>query len=111
MKKKMLIPKHAFTFSYEFFSRYDDRVIWVIIHNTNKKDLALALKIADTKLQEMFFRNMSKKTATIIREDMESLCFFSQKQAEDTQKKIVSEILLLEDKGEIVVRDYGNKKQ
>ncbi|MDR2521083.1 MAG: flagellar motor switch protein FliG, partial [Spirochaetaceae bacterium] len=66
-----------------------------------------ALKSVDTEVQEKIFRNMSKRAAAMLKDDMEFMGPVRLKDVEESQQKIVSIIRHLEDQGEIVVARAG----
>jgi flagellar motor switch protein FliG len=61
----------------------------------------------DTEVQEKIFRNMSKRAAAMLKDDMEFMGPVRLKDVEESQQKIVSIIRHLEDQGEIVVARAG----
>ncbi|MGQ2870432.1 FliG C-terminal domain-containing protein, partial [Leptospira santarosai] len=73
----------------------------------DNSDLAKALKSVDTEVQEKIFKNMSKRAANLLREDMDFMGPIRIKDVEDAQQKIVNIIRKLEDAGEIVVARAG----
>ena len=66
-------------------------------------DLAKALKAVDSEVQDKIFRNMSKRAATLLKEDMDYMGPIRLKDVEESQQRIVSIIRKLEEQGEIVV--------
>ena len=54
-------------------------------------------------MQEKIFKNMSKRAATMLKEDMEYMGPVRMKDVEEAQQKIVSIIRHLEDTGDIVI--------
>lgn len=65
------------------------------------------MKSVDTEVQEKIFKNMSKRAANLLREDMDFMGPIRIKDVEDAQQKIVNIIRKLEDAGEIVVARAG----
>jgi flagellar motor switch protein FliG len=49
----------------------DDRAIQKIMRETDTTDLAMALYQTDVEVQDKIFRNMSKRAAAMLKEDME----------------------------------------
>ncbi|MCL2758863.1 MAG: flagellar motor switch protein FliG, partial [Treponema sp.] len=71
------------------------------------QELAKALKSVDSEVQDKIFKNMSKRAASMLKEDMEYMGPVRLKDVEEAQQKIVSIIRHLEDTGEIVVARAG----
>ncbi|WP_061278534.1 flagellar motor switch protein FliG [Leptospira interrogans] len=99
------IKKRMFVF--EDMVLLDDRAIQKVMREVDNSDLAKALKSVDTEVQEKIFKNMSKRAANLLREDMDFMGPIRIKDVEDAQQKIVNIIRKLEDAGEIVVARAG----
>ncbi|QHH45037.1 flagellar motor switch protein FliG [Leptospira interrogans] len=99
------IKKRMFVF--EDIVLLDDRAIQKVMREVDNSDLAKALKSFDTEVQEKIFKNMSKRAANLLREDMDFMGPIRIKDVEDAQQKIVNIIRKLEDAGEIVVARAG----
>jgi len=72
-----------------------------------KAMVAKALKAVDSEVQDKIFRNMSKRAATLLKEDMDYMGPVRLKDVEEAQQRIVSIIRKLEEQGEIVVARAG----
>ncbi|PTM46543.1 flagellar motor switch protein FliG [Leptospira borgpetersenii serovar Javanica] len=99
------IKKRMFVF--EDIVLLGDRAIQKVMREVDNSDLAKALKSVDTEVQEKIFKNMSKRAANLLREDMDFMGPIRIKDVEDAQQKIVNIIRKLEDAGEIVVARAG----
>jgi flagellar motor switch protein FliG len=99
------IKKRMFVF--EDIVMLDDRAIQKVLREVDTSELAKALKSVDTEVQDKIFRNMSKRAATLLKEDMEYMGPIRMKDVEESQQKIVSIIRKLEEQGEIVVARAG----
>jgi flagellar motor switch protein FliG len=99
IKKKMFV--------FEDIVLLDDKAIQKVLRELDNQDLAKALKAVDTEVQEKIFRNMSKRAAGLLREDMEFMGPIRLKDVEEAQQKIVNIIRKLEEDGEIVVARAG----
>jgi flagellar motor switch protein FliG len=99
------IKKRMFVF--EDIVMLDDRAIQKVLREVDSQELAKALKSVDTEVQDKIFRNMSKRAAGMLKEDMEYMGPVRLKDVEEAQQKIVSIIRHLEDTGEIVVDRAG----
>jgi flagellar motor switch protein FliG len=95
------IKKRMFVF--EDIVMLDDRSIQKVMREVDSNELAKALKSVDTEVQDKIFRNMSKRAAGMLKEDIEYMGPVRLKDVEESQQKIVSIIRHLEDTGEIVI--------
>ena len=94
-------------FVFEDIMSLDDRAIQRVLRDVDNNDLATALKGANEEVQSVIFRNMSKRLATMIQEDMEFMGPVRLKDVEEAQQKIVNIIRKLEDSAEIVISRGG----
>ena len=85
----------------------DDRAIQRVLRDVDNNDLAVALKGANEEVQGVIFKNLSKRLAAMIKEDMEYMGPVRMKDVEEAQQKIVSIIRKLEDSAEIVISRGG----
>ena len=94
-------------FVFEDILLLDDRAIQRVLRDVDNNDLAVALKGANEEVQNVIFKNLSKRLAAIIREDMEFMGPVRMKDVEEAQQKIVGIIRKLEDSAEIVISRGG----
>ena len=94
-------------FVFEDILLLDDRAIQRVLRDVDNNDLAVALKGANEEVQGVIFKNLSKRLAAMIREDMEFMGPVRMKDVEEAQQKIVSIIRKLEDAAEIVISRGG----
>ena len=94
-------------FVFEDILLLDDRAIQRVLRDVDNNDLAMALKGGNEDVQSAIFRNLSKRLAAMIKEDMEFMGPVRMKDVEEAQQKIVSVIRKLEDAGEIVISRGG----
>lgn len=94
-------------FVFEDILVLDDRAIQRVLRDVETNDLAVALKGANEEVQEVIFKNQSKRLSTMIKEDMEFMGPVRMKDVEEAQQKIVNIIRKLEDSGEIVISRGG----
>ncbi len=94
-------------FVFEDILLLDDRAIQRVLRDVDNNDLEIALKGANEQVQTAIFNNLSKRIATMIREDMEFMGPVRMKDVEEAQQKIVNIIRKLEDAGEIVISRGG----
>ena len=94
-------------FVFEDILLLDDRAIQRVLRDVDNNDLATALKGANEQVQNAIFNNLSKRLATMIKEDMEFMGPVRMKDDEEAQQKIVGVIRKLEDASEIVISRGG----
>ncbi len=99
LRKKMFV--------FEDILLLDDRSIQRVLRDVDNNDLGIALKAANEQVQNAVFNNLSKRLATMIKEDMEFMGPVRMKDVEEAQQKIVNIIRKLEDSGEIVISRGG----
>ncbi|SRR5690554_5529756 len=99
------IRKRMFVF--EDIITLDDRSIQKVLREVDSKDLALALKTASEEVASRIYRNMSKRAAEMLKEDIDYLGPVRLRDVEETQQKIVAVIRRLEDTGEIIISRGG----
>ena len=94
-------------FVFEDILLLDDRAIQRVLRDVDNNDLAVALKGANEEVQNVIFKNLSKRLAAMIREDMEFMGPVRMKDVEEAQQKIVGIIRKLEDSAVIVISRGG----
>jgi flagellar motor switch protein FliG len=99
------IKKRMFTFA--DIIMLDDRAIQKVLREVESQDLAKALKGVEAEIQEKIFRNMSKRAAGMLQEDMEYMGPVRRTDVEEAQYKIIAIIRHLEETGELVVARSG----
>jgi flagellar motor switch protein FliG len=102
IKKRMLV--------FEDIVLLNDRDIQKVLRSVDSPELAKALKGVEAEVQDKVFRNMSKRAATLLREDMEYMGPVRLKDVEEAQQKIVSVIRKLEEQGEVVIARAGEEE-
>ena len=86
-------------FVFEDILLLDDRAIQRVLRDVDNADLGVALKAANEEVQNVIFKNLSKRLAAMIKEDMEFMGPVRMKDVEEAQQKVVSVIRKLEDSG------------
>ena len=94
-------------FVFEDILLLDDRAIQRVLRDVDNADLGVALKAANEEVQNVIFKNLSKRLAAMIKEGMEFMGPVRMKDVEEAQQKVVSVIRKLEDSGEIVISRGG----
>lgn len=102
------IKKRMFVF--EDIVLLDDRSIQKVLREVETQDLAKALKGVDPEVQEKIYRNMSKRAASLLREDMDFMGPIRLRDVEESQQKIVNIIRKLEEQGDIIVARAGEEE-
>lgn len=102
------VKKRLFVF--EDILGMDDRSLQRVLRDVDMKDVALALKGASEALRDKFFKNMSKRAAEMLKEDMEYMGPVRVRDVEEAQQRIVNVIRALEEAGEIVIARGGEEE-
>ncbi|MCD6489367.1 MAG: flagellar motor switch protein FliG [Thermodesulfobacterium sp.] len=95
------IRKYLFTF--EDFIKVDDFAIQTLLREISTDDLKLALKGASPEVKEKFFRNMSKRAADLLKEELEMMPPVRITEVEKAQQNIIRIAKKLEQEGKIVL--------
>lgn len=90
-------------FVFEDIVLLDDRSLQLVLREIESKDLALALKASSNEVAGKIYKNMSKRAADMLREEIEYMGPVRIRDVEEAQQKIVNVIRRLEESGEIVV--------
>ena len=81
-----------------------DRDIQTVLREISSGSLVLALKTADEKVKQRIFKNMSKRAAQMLQEDLEAKGPVKISDVEAAQKEILVTVRRLADAGEISLR-------
>ena len=95
------IRKRMFVF--EDIVTLDDRAIQLIIREVDSRDLALALKTASEEVADRIYRNMSKRAANLLKEDIEFMGPVRLRDIEEAQSRVVSVVRRLEESGDLII--------
>jgi flagellar motor switch protein FliG len=95
-------------FIFEDINSLDNASIQRIIRDVDSKDLALALKGSSEEVRERIFRNISKRAAEMLREDLEFMGPVRLREVEEAQQRIVAVIRRLDETGEIILARGGD---
>ena len=99
------IKKRLFVF--EDIVLLDNRSIQRVVRDVEQADLQLALRTASEEVQNVIFRNMSRRMVETFKQDMEFLGPVRLRDVEEAQQRIVAQIRRLEETGEIVIARGG----
>jgi flagellar motor switch protein FliG len=90
-------------FVFEDLKNVDDRGIQAMLREVSSEVLILALKGSDEELKEKIFKNMSKRAAELLRDDLESKGPVRVSDVEGAQKEILQIARRMADSGEITL--------
>jgi flagellar motor switch protein FliG len=96
-------------FVFENLKEVDDRGIQTLLREVSTDILILALKGADDEMKEKIFKNMSKRAAELLRDDLESKGPVKLSEVEAAQKDILTIARRLADAGEIILGGGGEE--
>jgi flagellar motor switch protein FliG len=82
-----------------------------IMKEVDRRDLGLAMKIADEKLREKIFSNMSERAAELLKEELQFMGPVKLKEVEGAQARIVDIIKRLEEQEEITLNIRGGTEE
>jgi flagellar motor switch protein FliG len=85
----------------------DDRGIQAILREVSTETLILALKGAEDELKEKIFKNMSKRAAETLRDDLEAKGPVRVSEVEAAQKEILAVVRRMAESGDIVLGGKG----
>ena len=94
-------------FVFDNLKDLDDRAVQRLLRDISSDLLILALKGADSELQEHIYGNMSKRAADLLRDDLEAKGPVRVTDVENAQKEILAVARKLADDGEIQLGSGG----
>ena len=94
-------------FVFENLIDVDDRGIQTLLREIQQDVLMKALKGTDENLKEKIFKNMSKRAAELLQDDLEAMGPVRVSDVETAQKEILSAARRLSDAGEIMLGSGG----
>jgi flagellar motor switch protein FliG len=95
-------------FVFEDIKAVDDIAIRELLKEVSNEDLTIALKGASDDLKDKFFKNLSERASTMIKEDLEIMPPKKLSEVEAAQQNIVKTVRRLEDEGKIVISRGGS---
>ncbi len=96
-------------FVFDNLADLDDRGMQALLREVSTDDLVLALKGASEEIKEKVFRNMSKRAADILRDDMEAKGPVRVSEVEAAQKNMVAVARRMAESGEIMLSSGGEE--
>ncbi|WP_406667005.1 flagellar motor switch protein FliG [Gallaecimonas sp. GXIMD1310] len=97
-------------FVFENLAELDDRAVQTLLRDVQQDVLIKALKGADDALREKMFKNMSKRAAELMRDDLEAMGPIRISEVESAQKEILGVARRLADAGEIALGGGGGEE-
>ena len=94
-------------FTFEDLGKLDDSAIQSVLKEVQSESLVIALKGAPPAMREKIFKNMSKRAAETLREDLESRGPVRVSEVEAEQKEMLKIVRRLADEGQIVLGGGG----
>ncbi len=95
------IRKKMFTF--EDILKLDDRSVQELLREVTTEDLGRALKIVDEEMRGAIYKNMSKRGAEMLKEDIEMMPPIRLSEIEKSQRIVIDAAKKLEAEGKIVI--------
>ena len=102
------VKKRLFVF--EDIVLVDDRGLQKLMKEIDQKDLCVALKGVTDEVKEKFYKNMSKRAADMLKEEMAFSGPVRIRDVDKSQQRIVAVVKTLESKGEIIVSRPGEEE-
>jgi len=96
-------------FVFDNLKEVEDRGIQALLREVSSDVLVVALKGAETELQEKIFKNMSKRAAELLRDDLETKPPMRLADVEAAQKEILITARRMADAGEIMLGGSGDQ--
>ncbi|MDX1250744.1 MAG: flagellar motor switch protein FliG [Gammaproteobacteria bacterium] len=88
----------------------DDRGIQALLREVSSESLLLALKGADQEFKDKVFKNMSKRAAEMLRDDLEAKGPVRLSEVEAAQKEILAIARRMSESGEIMLGGKGGEE-
>jgi flagellar motor switch protein FliG len=98
-------------FVFDNLAGLDDAAVQTLLREVSSENLLLALKGADESMKEKFFKNMSKRAAEMMRDDLEAKGPVRVSEVESAQKEIVSIARRLADEGQLALGTKGGAEE
>ncbi|NOZ28575.1 MAG: flagellar motor switch protein FliG [Chloroflexi bacterium] len=96
-------------FVFEDLRLLDDRSLQRVLQEVDRQDLLLALRGASEEIRELVYRNLSKRAAQLLKEDLATMGPVRLRNVEEAQQRIVNIVRQLEAAEEIVVARGGEE--
>jgi len=97
-------------FVFDNLADVDDRGIQALLREVSSDSLIVALKGADDAIKEKIFKNMSKRAAEMLREDLEAKGPVKLSEVEAMQKEILAIARRMAESGDIILGGQGGEE-
>ena len=94
-------------FLFEDIAKIDDRSLQVVLREVSPQDLAMSLKGVSEEVHDKVLRNLSRRAAEMLEEELEIMGRVRRSSVEEAQGKIVAVIRRLDERGDIVIEVGG----
>ncbi|OPY57451.1 MAG: Flagellar motor switch protein FliG [Pelotomaculum sp. PtaU1.Bin035] len=99
VKRRMLV--------FEDIIMLPDNFIQRVLREVNSKDLAIAMRGANEEANARIYKNLSKRAAEMLKEEIEFMGPVRLREVEQAQQKIVNILRKLDESGEIIISRGG----
>ncbi len=96
-------------FTFENLLELDDRSVQRMLREVTNEQLVAALKGAPAEIKSLVVRNMSKRAAEALEEDLEAKGPMRVSEVEAAQKEILAVVRRLADEGEVMIAGKGGE--
>ena len=100
-----------FMFTFEDVLALDDRSLQELLREVSGEELAKALKLVEPSLREKIYKNISKRGAEMLKEDIEMMPPIRLSDAETSQRIILETTKRLESEGKITISRGGDQDE
>src|SRR6056297_2521575 len=97
-------------FTFENLAEMDDRSMQTVLREVTGDKLVIALKGADSAVREKIFKNMSKRAAEMLRDDLEAKGPVRVSDVETAQKEILATVRRMGENGDIALGGRGGEE-
>jgi len=98
-------------FTFDDVLKLDDKSLQELLKEVSGDDLARALKLVDEGMRQKIFKNMSKRGAEMLKEDIEMMPPIRVSEVEASQRVILDVTKRLETEGRIVISRGGEEDE
>jgi flagellar motor switch protein FliG len=98
-------------FTFDDIFKLDDRSMRILLEEVDREDLPRALKIVDDETKQKVFRNLSKRAAEMLREDISIMPPIRLSEVEKSQRTIIEIVKRLEAEDKITVAGAGGEDE
>ena len=98
-------------FLFDDLIHLQDADLQKLLREIDRKDLVLSLKIADDKLKEKIFGNMSERASNLLKEELQYMGMVKLKEVEAAQGRVIDIVKEMEENEEISLNLRGDKEE